>query len=186
MCIRDSFETVSQVEQVLRQDPVGLYGQMDFETRDHYRKVIEELALGSQQVEGLVAQIAVQLAENHVAYHHSVAAEEAVWAGLEQPRLAHVGYYLLDKGRDSLEKQHLLGMRFGVVILDEAHKARTRQGFGKEAGAPNELLAFMREIAARADHVLLGTATPIQTNPCLLYTSPSPRDRTRSRMPSSA
>ena len=25
-----------------------------------------------------------------------------------------------------------------------------------------------------------------KTNPCLLYTSPSPRDRTRSRMPSSA
>ena len=71
--------------------------------------------------------------------------------------------------RDSLEKQHLLGMRFGVVILDEAHKARTRQGFGKEAGTPNELLAFMREIAARADHVLLGTATPIQTDPADLW-----------------
>lgn len=71
--------------------------------------------------------------------------------------------------RDSLEKQHLLGMRFGVVILDEAHKARTRQGFGKEAGTPNELLAFMCEIAARADHVLLGTATPIQTNPADLW-----------------
>ncbi len=71
--------------------------------------------------------------------------------------------------RDSLEKQHLLGMRFGVVILDEAHKARTRQGFGKEAGTPNELLAFMRDIAARADHVLLGTATPIQTNPADLW-----------------
>lgn len=71
--------------------------------------------------------------------------------------------------RDSLEKLHLLGMRFGVVILDEAHKARTRQGFGKEAGTPNELLAFMREIAARADHVLLGTATPIQTNPADLW-----------------
>ena len=27
---------------------------------------------------------------------------------------------------------------------------------------------------------------PYQTHPCLLYTSPSPRDRTRSRMPSSA
>lgn len=71
--------------------------------------------------------------------------------------------------RDSLEKQHLLGMRFGVVILDEAHKARTRQGFGKEAGTPNELLAFMREIATQADHVLLGTATPIQTNPADLW-----------------
>ena len=71
--------------------------------------------------------------------------------------------------RDSLEKQHLLGIRFGIVILDEAHKARTRQGFGREAGMPNELLAFMREIAARADHVLLGTATPIQTNPSDLW-----------------
>ena len=71
--------------------------------------------------------------------------------------------------RDSLEKQYLLGMRFGIVILDEAHKARTRQGFGKEAGKPNELLAFMREIAARAGHVLLGTATPIQTNPADLW-----------------
>lgn len=71
--------------------------------------------------------------------------------------------------RDSLEKQHLLGMRFGVVILDEAHKARTRQGFGQGAGTPNELLAFMREIAARADHVLLGTATPIQTDPTDLW-----------------
>lgn len=71
--------------------------------------------------------------------------------------------------RDSLEKQHLLGMRFGVVILDEAHKARTRQGFGKQAGTPNALLAFMREIAGRADHVLLGTATPIQTSPADLW-----------------
>lgn len=65
--------------------------------------------------------------------------------------------------RDSQEKQHLLGLRFGVAILDEAHKARSRQGFGKDAGTHNELLAFMREIAARSDHVILGTATPIQT-----------------------
>ena len=30
------------------------------------------------------------------------------------------------------------------------------------------------------------SVTQYQTHPCLLYTSPSPRDRTRSRMPSSA
>ena len=65
--------------------------------------------------------------------------------------------------RDSSEKQHLLGLHYGLLILDEAHKARTRQGFGRDAGTPNELLAFMRKMAARADHVLLGTATPIQT-----------------------
>ena len=36
--------------------------------------------------------------------------------------------------------------------------------------------------AAGADFLVGG----IQLGPCLLYTSPSPRDRTRSRMPSSA
>lgn len=71
--------------------------------------------------------------------------------------------------RDSLEKEHLLSLRFGVVILDEAHKARTRKGFGRDAGTPNELLAFMRDIAARADHALLGTATPVQTDPTDLW-----------------
>ena len=45
-------------------------------------------------------------------------------------------------------------------------------------------------------HELMGNKRGVQTqlalarlrmwNPCLLYTSPSPRDRTRSRMPSSA
>ena len=32
----------------------------------------------------------------------------------------------------------------------------------------------------------LVSALSMQSLPCLLYTSPSPRDRTRSRMPSSA
>jgi SNF2 family DNA or RNA helicase len=67
--------------------------------------------------------------------------------------------------RESLEKQHLLGLRYALVILDEAHKARSRQGFGKDAETPNKLLEFMFEIAASSDHVLLGTATPIQTKP---------------------
>ncbi len=67
--------------------------------------------------------------------------------------------------RDSLEKECLLGLRYELVILDEAHKARTRQGFGRDARTPNELLAFMLKIAAKSDHVLLGTATPIQTKP---------------------
>ena len=40
------------------------------------------------------------------------------------------------------------------------------------------------EVAPHADAVAVGEAEPIWA--CLLYTSPSPRDRTRSRMPSSA
>ena len=36
------------------------------------------------------------------------------------------------------------------------------------------------------DTITLTTATHIEPNVCLLYTSPSPRDRQKSRMPSSA
>ena len=42
------------------------------------------------------------------------------------------------------------------------------------------------KIFAVDDTCLVGPANPNTPNTCLLYTSPSPRDRTRSRMPSSA
>ena len=64
---------------------------------------------------------------------------------------------------DSEERQHLLTRKFGTVILDEAHKARRRGGNGRQKDEPNNLLDFMLRISARAKNVLLGTATPIQT-----------------------
>ena len=58
----------------------------------------------------------------------------------------------------------LLKKRFGTVILDEAHKARARGGLGSKASEPNNLLAFMRQIGRHTRHLILGTATPIQTD----------------------
>ena len=42
------FESVSLVEQVLRRDPAGVYGRMDFRSRDRYRHAVEELADGDR------------------------------------------------------------------------------------------------------------------------------------------
>lgn len=64
---------------------------------------------------------------------------------------------------DSEECQHLLSRKYGTVILDEAHKARKRGGVGKQKDQPNNLLDFMLKIGPRTRHLLLGTATPIQT-----------------------
>ncbi len=58
----------------------------------------------------------------------------------------------------------LLKNKFGTVILDEAHKARARGGLGDKAAEPNNLLAFMHQIGKRTRHLILGTATPIQTD----------------------
>lgn len=65
--------------------------------------------------------------------------------------------------QDSEERKHLLERKFGTVILDEAHKARRRGALGQRKSDPNNLLDFMLHIGSRTKNLLLGTATPIQT-----------------------
>jgi len=62
------------------------------------------------------------------------------------------------------EAQFLLERRFGTIVLDEAHRARSSRGVTVKDPKPNNLLEFMGKIATRSKHVLLGTATPIQTH----------------------
>src|SRR5579872_2295693 len=87
---REFVETMSVVEQTLREDPGGVYGEMDFATRDRYRHVVESVAKRSLLTEGEVAHHAVRLAQ-----------ARAADAGGED-REAHVGFYLIDKGLTQL------------------------------------------------------------------------------------
>lgn len=86
---QDFFENMSRVEQILRHDPANIYSHMDFESRDRYRGVIEGIALAGKQDEQAVAQKAIELAEEEFA--KSKESDET-----RIPRMAHVGYYLLD------------------------------------------------------------------------------------------
>lgn len=92
------FESVSCLEQTLRQDPTGNYAQMDFKTRDLYRKEIEELSLRTGIEENEIGKVLIKLAgsidtvpnpnqQNHF------------------PSKNHVGYYLFSRGRSLLEAQ---------------------------------------------------------------------------------
>lgn len=69
------------------------------------------------------------------------------------------------KGEFIKEAGKLLTARrkYGTVILDEAHKARMRGGLGNDSGEPNNLLEFMLHMGHKTRHLILGTATPIQT-----------------------
>ena len=64
---REFVETMSVVEHVLREDPDGVYGKMDFATRDRYRHVVEKIAKGSPLSESEVARKAIQLAREGAA-----------------------------------------------------------------------------------------------------------------------
>ena len=85
-------ESMSFVEQILREDSGDAYRQMDFATRDRYRHVIARLANRSPLAEAEVARAAIGLA-------HQIAA-----ASGESDRRAHVGFYLIDRGLPQLER----------------------------------------------------------------------------------
>jgi superfamily II DNA or RNA helicase len=107
----------------------------------------------------------------------------AVWSSTKKLWLDHRGHEIRTRGaediarcpaqiaivstglifHDSAERRHLLERRYGTVILDEAHRARRRGGLGKREKDPNNLLDFMLKVGPRTQHLLLGTATPIQT-----------------------
>ena len=81
------FERSSHVEQALRRDPAEVYAAMDPATRDRYRHVVERLAKGSGRGESAVAKQVLDLAAQ-------AAAEGRPW------RERHVGFFLVDRGRD--------------------------------------------------------------------------------------
>jgi len=88
---REFVETMSAVEETLRSDPGGLYGRMDFATRDRYRHVVEKIAKSSPVSESEVAREAIRLAG------------EAAAKDNRDDRTAHVGFYLIDEGLRQLE-----------------------------------------------------------------------------------
>ena len=88
---REFVETLSIVEQTLLADPSGVYGRMDFATRDRYRHATERMAKQSRLSEGEVASEAIGLAR----------AAGELDAG---DRTGHVGFYLIDKGVRQLEQ----------------------------------------------------------------------------------
>lgn len=106
---REFVETNSVVEQTLHEDPGGVYGHMDFATRDRYRHAVEKIAKSSRLSEGEVAHHAILLAHKRATEHG------------DDDRAAHVGFYLVDQGQPELERA--VGAR-----LSFAETVRRRSG----------------------------------------------------------
>ena len=85
------FESVSLVEQVLQRDPAGVYGQMDFRSRDRYRHAVEELAVPTGEGQLLLALKSVERARQ-------------IHVKTPDARGSHVGYHLIGAGRREFEQ----------------------------------------------------------------------------------
>ena len=80
---------------VLREDPADAYAQMDFDSREVYRKQVARIARFSECTETEVARHAIDLA--------TAAKQLPVGDPRVYLRRAHVGYYLIDRGFDELK-----------------------------------------------------------------------------------
>lgn len=83
------FENINGVEEVLKQDPAGVYENMDYKTKAYYRNKIKEISKRTKISEIYITKKALELAKQEEDKHL---------------KKAHIGYYLIDKGEESLYK----------------------------------------------------------------------------------
>lgn len=87
------FESLSEVERILKQDPSGIYNEMDFNSRNCYRNVIVELAQKYKTTEINIARLSCE---------YAVEAHNSVNTSIPD---SHVGYYLIGKGQARLYQE---------------------------------------------------------------------------------
>jgi cellobiose phosphorylase len=91
----DFVEECSLVNDILKKDPSGDYPQMDFQTRDSYRRVVEKLSRRSKYTELQVANVAFELATEQAALV-SKDCDDYIFGKNCVKR--HIGYFLIGDG----------------------------------------------------------------------------------------
>ncbi|HYQ90322.1 MAG TPA: glucoamylase family protein, partial [Candidatus Binatia bacterium] len=144
-----AIERVSLMEQVLQRDPAGVYGRMDFRSRDRYRQAVEELSDPTGEAQLRVALRAV---------------ESARQVGREEDPAGHIGYHLIGGGRRDFEldvayvphlKQrirrfifrHSVALYLGSISLFTALGVSGATVYARSQGAPDSLLPWIGLLA---------------------------------------
>ncbi len=107
------FESINGVEEILKQDPVNVYDNMDYTTKEYYRNKVKEISKKIKLSEIYISQKALELANN-------------VYEKEGNVKKAHIGYYLIDKGMEELynilqikskKNNNKVGMYISVISI---------------------------------------------------------------------
>ncbi len=120
------FENINGVEEVLKQDPSGVYENMDYKTKAYYRNKIKEISKRTKISEIYITKKALELAQKFQSNsknnpQNTVGACMARPNNNQQPtnnpqntektciqrpnnKQSHIGYYLIDEGEKDLYK----------------------------------------------------------------------------------
>ncbi len=94
------FEETNRCERVLRRDPMQIYQEMDFSSRNRYRNAIEDISKHTGVPETTVAEHAFTFAEKECSRPTTSSDVPIDFQNLK----THIGFWLIDEGRRDLEK----------------------------------------------------------------------------------
>ena len=80
------FEKINGVEEILNQNPAGIYPNMEYKTKENYRNSIKELSKKTKMSEIYISKKAIELCNK----------------SMSDKKHRHIGYYLIDEGRTEL------------------------------------------------------------------------------------
>ena len=83
------FEKINGVEEILNQDPSGIYENMEYKTKEYYRNAIKEIAKKTRISEIYISKKAIELCKENE----------------PNTKQNHIGYYLIDEGKTELYKK---------------------------------------------------------------------------------
>ena len=86
------FENINGVEELLKQDPAGVYEKMDYKTKTYYRNKIKEISKRTKISELYITKKALELAKSKEQENTN------------ESKFAHIGYYLISDGVKELYK----------------------------------------------------------------------------------
>ena len=85
------FEKINGVEELLRKDPIRIYGKMDSKTKEYYRNTVKEISKRTKISEIYIAKKTYELAKEN--------------QNKNEEKKSHIGYYLIDEGIEELYKK---------------------------------------------------------------------------------
>ena len=86
------FENINGVEILLKQDPAGVYENMDYKTKEYYRAKIKEIAKKTKISELYITKKVLELAQE----------KEKSSNDIHEKKKMHIGYYLISEGIQEL------------------------------------------------------------------------------------
>ena len=107
--IKDIFEKINEVEDILKKDPAKIYEKMDYKTKEYYRNAIKVIAKKSKMSEIYIASCALELSlENNNNFEKEQVSKKEI------SPLEHIGYYLIGDGKKRLYEKIECKMPFNI------------------------------------------------------------------------